>query len=321
MGKPLTVGLLFVFLAGLLPAQAPPELMRNVGARNLPAQVIGVNDLVAISVYRSPELTRTARVGTDGAIALPLLKNRIGAAGLLPIELEAEIVRALKEEGMLVNPIVEVTVAEYASRPISVIGAVNKPLTFQAVGRVTLVDALARAEGLRADASQEVLVSVPSTGADSGANHPLVRRVPVKALIDEADPKWNFQLTGGEEIRVPAAGKIFVLGNVKKPGSYPVPDPADASVMRMIGVAEGLVPYYRKTAYIYREEPDTGLRREIEVELAKMLKREVPDMPLLPNDVLYIPDSTSKRTRAQVIEYMARFGIATASGFLIWGRR
>ena len=148
----------------------------------------------------------------------------------------------------------------------------------------------------------------------------MVRRIPVKGLIAEARQELNLVLTGGEEIRVAEAGKIFVVGNVAKPGSYAVHDPSEASVMRMIALAEGLTPYHRKMAYIYREEPDTGFKHEIEVELARILKREVDDVPLQVKDVLYIPDNPGKRTRSKVLDRSVAFGAATVSGLLIWGR-
>jgi len=311
--------LIFIFLlAGAGLAQIQPALMENVGAANLPEQEIGVNDLVAVSVYRSPELTRTVRVATDGAIALPLLKRRIPSEGLRPAEMEDAIARALKEEGLLVDPIVEVTVAEYASRPISVVGAVTKPITFQAVGRTTLLDAIAQAGGLSTEAAQEILVSVPHTGLSTA--RPMVRRIAVKEIINDARPELNLVLRGGEEIRVPQAGRVYVVGNVEKPGSYPVPDPTDASVLRMIALAEGLIPYHRKKAYIYRKDADTGYKYEIEVELAQILKREAPDIPIQLNDVLYIPDNPGKRTRNKVIDRSFTFATAVVSGIFIWAR-
>ena len=63
---------------------------------NLPAQRIGATDLVAISVYDAPELTRTVRVGADGYMRLPMLKQRIKAEGLMPSELESFGLAALE---------------------------------------------------------------------------------------------------------------------------------------------------------------------------------------------------------------------------------
>ncbi|MCW5978630.1 MAG: polysaccharide biosynthesis/export family protein [Bryobacteraceae bacterium] len=308
---------IFLLLFALGASALSAQVMDDAGKSNLPSQPIGVDDLIAVSVYRSPELTRTVRVDSTGAIDLPLLAEPVSAAGLMPRELERAIAAALKSEGILVNPIVKVTIAEYASRPISVMGAVNKPLTFQAVGRVTLLDALAKAEGLAPHAAQEILVTVPKLDDDL---KPLIRRIPIHGLIDAANPELNLSLNGGEEIRVPEAGRVFVVGNVKKPGAYPFPDPKDATVLRLLAVAEGLAPYAQKQAYIYRQEADTGVKREILIELAKIMKREAPDMPLLINDILYIPDNTGKRATISVIDRAVGFGASTASGVLIWRR-
>jgi polysaccharide export outer membrane protein len=295
--------------------------MEEVGKDNLPSQILGVDDLVAVSVYDAPELTRTIRVEPDGTIHLPLLTKGVIAAGVLPRELESNLAEELKSEQILVDPVVKITVVEYHSRPISVMGAVKKPLTFQAVGAVTLLDALARAEGLSMDAGTEILVSRPQPSPDSRGEitATLVQRIPVSRLMKEADPAVNFHLHGGEEIRVLEAGKIFVVGNVKKPGAFPVRDAADNSVLRMVALSEGLLPYAAKLAYIYRRD-DNGVKQEIPIGLEKIMARKEPDVPLQAEDVLYIPDNKTRRQTVNVIDRITSFGANTASGILIWNR-
>src|SRR6476659_8437080 len=113
-------------LAALLLVVAAPALaqklapMADPAAANLPAQQIGADYLLAVAVYDSPELTRTVRVGADGSIRLPMLKQRIHVEGLMPSDVEGAIGDALKTEELLIDPFVSVTVAEYHSRPISV---------------------------------------------------------------------------------------------------------------------------------------------------------------------------------------------------------
>jgi polysaccharide export outer membrane protein len=287
--------------------QIRPNLMTEAGAANLPSQRLGVDDLVAISVYDGPEFTRTVRVETDGAIHLPLLKKGIAAAGIFPGQLETAVADALKSEQILVDPFVKVTVVEYHSRPIAVMGAVKKPVTFQSVGTVTLLDALARAEGLTETAGTEILL----TRADQ------IERIPVKRLMKDADPSVNFLLHGGEEIRVPEAGKIFVVGNVHKPGGFPVRDPADESVLKLIALSEGLTPYAAKLAYIHRKD-ESGVEKEIPVELDKIMRRKSPDVALKIDDLLYIPDNKSRRAAITALDRITMFGASTASGLLIW---
>ena len=309
---------LFILVCAFaLAAQVQTGSIATAGP-NLPAQRIGANDLIAVSVYDAPEFTRTIRVGADGAIRLPMVKRRIQAQGLVPAELETEIAGVLEAEEILVDPVVTVTIVEYQSRPISVVGAVKRPLTFQADTVVSLLDALARAEGLRPDAGPEILVSRAQPGP-SGEPISLVQRVPVKELIDGADPEWNIKLAGGEEVRVPEAGKVFVVGNVKRPGAFAVDDTEGTSVLKVLALSEGLAPYANKNAYIYRKEAGTGSKNEIEIPLQRIMERKAADVPLLENDILYVPDNRGKRLRMTAIEKIITFGSATTSGVLVWG--
>ncbi len=290
-------------------AQTRAAVMEDVGKTNLPAQRLGVDDLVAVSVYDAPELTRTVRVEPDGTVHLPLLEEGIAAAGLMPRQLESAIAGALKTGEIMVNPIVKVTVVEYHSRPIAVMGAVRKPLTFQAEGTVTLLDALARAEGLSTDSGTEILVT----------RNGEILRIPIKALLHDAEPTANVLLTGGEEIRVPEAGKITVVGNVNRPGAFPVREAGDHTVLKLVALSEGLMPYAEKIAYIVRRD-ENGVAQELPVELEKIMKRESPDVTLTVGDILYIPDNKKRRNTMSVIDRITSFGASTASGVLVWRR-
>lgn len=284
---------------------------------NLPIQPIGANDLVAVSVYDAPEFTRTVRIGADGYMRLPMMTDRIRAMGLMPAELETVIAAELKKEGLIVDPSVTVTVAEYNSHPISVMGAVRKPLTFQAAGPVTLLDALARAEGLATEAGPEILVTRQSAEA-SGAS--LTQRIPVKGLMGAANSEMNLKLTGGEEIRVPEVGRVFVLGNVHRPGSFIAQTNSETTVLKALAMAEGLLPYSAKRVYIYRQEA-SGSKNEIPVELAKIVERKAPDPPLLANDVLYIPTATGTRAGLAALEKVLIFGSGAMSALIYAGVR
>lgn len=309
---------LLILLAGSLACcgQSRETAMPEVGTANLPAQRLGGDDLIAVSVYGAPELTRSVRVSSDGNILLPLLKERIKVAGLLPSEVETAIAEALRRGQILVDPVVTVTVAEYHSRPISLMGAVRKPVTFQAAGVVTLLDALAKAEGLSSEAGWEILVTRNQTEAN-GQTAALTRRIPVKGLIDMADPDLNLRLYGGEEIRVPEAGRVFVVGNVKKPGAYKIPDGSETTVLQLLALAEGLAPYAGKQAFVYRREAE-GPKHEIPIELRKIMDRKSRDVPLVVNDILYIPDNKGRRLSSAALDRIAGFAAGTLSGVLIY---
>ncbi|HXM45731.1 MAG TPA: polysaccharide biosynthesis/export family protein [Bryobacteraceae bacterium] len=304
-------------ILSVAPAQVRPA--PEAAYANLPAQRIGANDLVAVSVYDVPELTRTVRVGADGLMRLPMLKQRIKADGLMPSELETAIATALVAEQLIVDPFVTVTIAEYNSRPISVAGAVKQPLTFQASGPVTLLEAITKAGGLAPEAGPEILVSRAQSAPD-GSVTALVQRVLVKGLIDAADPALNITLIGGEEIRVPEVGRVYVIGNVKKPGAFTVQDGVESTVLKMLALSEGLTPYASKDAYIYRREANGG-KNEIQIPLSKIMERKAPDAPLLANDILYVPDNKGRRMTLGALEKVLAFGAGASTALIYAGVR
>ena len=310
-------------LASLCFAQTRTTVMpqgesASTGFSNLPAQKIGPNDLIGVSVYDSQELTRTVRVSGEGMIRLPMVKKQLKAEGLLPSELETAIAAELKAEELLVEPVVTVTIVEYHSHPISVAGAVKNPITFQATTSVSLLEAITRAGGLASDAGLEILVSRMKKVEGQDKPMMLTQRVPVKGLIDAADPELNIPLVGGEEIRVPEIGKVFVVGMVKKPGAFPVQDSSETTVMQMLALAEGLQGISTDNAYIYRKEGN-GSKNEIPVNLKSIMARKSPDIPLVANDILYIPENRSRKMGLAALEKILLFGSTAGATALSYG--
>jgi len=278
---------------------------------NLPVGKLGRDDLIGITVYDSPELTRTVRVDSEGNIRLPMVQQHIKAAGLYPSELEKAVTTVLVEENVLVDPIVTVSVVEYRSRPITVTGAVKTPLTFQATGTVTLLEAISRAGGLADNAGSEILVSHPPPGTNDKSVI-LTERIPARALFNTENPSLNLELEGGENIRVPEAGRIFVAGNVKHPGVFPITDGSDSSVLRALALSEGLESFSGHTAYIYRIEGN-GSKNEIPIDVKKIVARKSPDVPLYANDMLYVSSETGLRASAKGLAMVGGIGLGVAS--------
>ena len=314
-----------LFLAGgavLLPArQAPPAAQVNADQQspttvyNLPSQPVGVDDLLAVTVYDSPELSRTVRVGADGSIRLPMLKQKISVAGKLANQIETLIAAAFSDEAVLVDPVVTVSVAEYKSRPVSVIGAVKSPLTFQALPGTTLLDAITKAQGLTDDAGADILVTREVISGTGQATE-ISQRIPAKDLIEKSDSVYNIPLAGGEQIRVPEAGKIFVVGTVKKPGSFSMHDAGDPTVLKAIALSDGLDAFPAKIAYIYRKEAGKTQKDEIPIELAKIVNRTSPDLGLQPDDILYIPQNNGKKFTIGAIERVIGVGSSTVPAII-----
>jgi polysaccharide biosynthesis/export protein len=307
------------FVLGTLPLSAQvsrPVVDTPIAANNpttsLPDHKIVPNDLLAVAVFDEPEVSRPAvRVGTDGTIVMPLLKDKVNVAGLEPRELADEISRRLKEEQILVHPLVSVAILEYASRMISVVGDVKIPGQFNITGPITLLEAMAKAGWTTPDAGSELLFAASATDAP--------RRIDIQLLQTSTDPTINTTLTGGEIVNVPDAPKVWVTGNVTHPQAVPVRRPGDATVLKVVASVEGLTPFYAKNAYIYRADPhDGGKRHEITVPLKDIMHRKAQDVPLIADDILLIPDDNGY-IRRQILSELQTLSGGAASASIVFG--
>jgi protein involved in polysaccharide export with SLBB domain len=122
---------------------------------------IGSGDLLDISVFDVPELTREVRVNQAGAISIPLVPARLHVAGLTEVQAEQKIADVLEANGLVSHPEVGVSVKEHRSRPITIVGAVQHPMVYEADRGVTLLEVLAEAGGIAADAGDTIIVTRP----------------------------------------------------------------------------------------------------------------------------------------------------------------
>ncbi len=289
-----------------------------VAPLNLPQLEIGANDLLNIRVYDSPELSGTVRVAADGTVQLPMLnEHAVKVAGLLPEQVAVKIGAELEKAQVIVHPVVTVQIAEYQSRTVTVGGAVRHPISFQAYSRITLLDAISRAEGLSDAAGDDILISLPGADGQTG----LVKRVSAQSLMSARGKDGNLVLHGGEEIRVPEAGRVSILGNVKHPGVFPVKTADESSVLVLLARAEGVTPNATDQAYVYRLGEAGQPRSEMHVDLKQILSRKAPDVHLEPGDILYIPDNHSRRVTLSVLEHLSTLGAATTSAVIYAGLR
>jgi polysaccharide export outer membrane protein len=299
------------------PQDPPPTPPQTPAAANLSFEQIGPGDLLVIFVSSSPENSRSVRVAADGTISMPSLKDPIQVVGLFSTEVEKVLVAALTANKILVEPIVSVSVAEYRSRPVTVVGAVKSPTTMQAIGGLRLLDAIAKADGLTPEAGSQIIVSKLGTSGSPD----YVQHIPVAALMSRLDPSLNLLLAGGEEIRVPTAGKFFVMGNVKEPGSYPISEGEGSTVLKALALCQGTLSFSQPEAFIYRTNPAGTHRQEISVPLRLIMKRQAIDIHIQPDDILYIPENRKTKLTANVLERIAGVGGATATGLLIYSNR
>ena len=313
----LTMGLLPVAAQNRIYTPEPAAPAPNVAS--LPSQKIGAGDVIYVMVYDQKEFTRTVRVDAEGNIQLPLLTKKIKAIDLMPNQLEAVISEVLRQEDYVLHPVVSVSMLEYNSRPVTVTGAVRTPMTFQAIGRVSLLDAINKSGGLGAEAGAEILVIRRPEG-----QIPITRRILAKALIEEGDPEANLVLQGGEEVRVPDRGKVYVLGSVKTPGSYPIQEGADTTVMKALAMcgglatsSGGLATLAPTLAYVIRRDDATGGKIEIPIQMKAIIDRKAADVPLLASDILYVPER-KQRTPILTVERIVTAALTIGTGAAVF---
>jgi polysaccharide biosynthesis/export protein len=122
---------------------------------------IGSGDLLDINVFDVPELTREVRVNQAGTISIPLVPARLHVAGLTEVQAEQKIADVLEADGLVSHPQVGVSVKEHRSRPITIVGAVQHPMVYEADRGVTLLEVLAEAGGIAPDAGDTIIVTRP----------------------------------------------------------------------------------------------------------------------------------------------------------------
>ncbi|OGP93206.1 MAG: hypothetical protein A2156_13975 [Deltaproteobacteria bacterium RBG_16_48_10] len=261
---------------------------------------IGPEDLIEISVFEEEKLNKTVRVSSQGNISLPLL-GILRVKGLTANELEREI-RELLAEKYLQNPNVSVFVKEYRSQRISVMGAAEKPGVFDVTGQKTVLEILAVAGGLKEDAGPLLFLIRPpqpedevSRGEkDSGAMKPNTFVIDLEELLVKGDLTLNLPLIHGDVINIPISGKIFVGGEVNKPGGFPLKG-KKVTVSQAIAMAEGLKPEAKGgETKIFRYSGKGNEREILSVDIYAIQKGQSEDPVLKENDILIVPKSGVK---------------------------
>ena len=297
-----------LMLQACFSAAAAVDVPEKSAISNLPLEVVGPDDLLAVSVAECPDLTKSFRISKSGDLALPFLKQPLHVDGLTPTAIARTLGQELTQQHILVQPIVSIQVVEYRSHMVTVSGAVKHPGQFQVAGHMSLLDVLSAAEGALPDAGPMLILVSPKTKTRQA--------IVIKELLDSPNAANNPLLTGGEEIQVPEAVKIYVMGNVRRPGAFPLHEAQSTSVFRILAECEGVLPFTSSVAFIYRREASGN--QEIPVQLHALLTRKAPDVLLYGSDILYIPDQKSKRMAAEVLARLAQFGSNAGSQALVF---
>lgn len=282
--------------------------------------ILGGDDQVSLWTPEAEELNaKVLRIEGNGSITIPLI-GTMKAAGLTANQLSAEISKRL--EKYYLKPQVVVSVSEYRSQPVSVIGSVTNPGVHQVQGRKTLVEMLSLAGGTKEDAGPKVLVTrraewgpIPAEGAtvDPSGNFSTVE-IDLKAVTSAQRPQDNISIRPNDIISVPKAHLVYVVGEVQRPGGFVLTERDGISVLQALSMAGGMktTASAKGAAIIHNDE--SGPKERTQVNLPEVLAGKARDLELQPDDILYIPDSKPKRAAYRAAEA----AIQALTGVAIW---
>lgn len=287
---------------------------------------IGPEDLLDVNVFEVPELTRVARVAGDGTVSLPLV-GRLRAAGLTTTQLQQAIADALRDR-YVKDPQVSIFVREFHSQPVMVMGSVAKPGIYHLEGSKSLLEMLAEAGGLGADAGQTARISRRKPPAEKlseprtteGAASGEIERIEIdmEQLLRSGNLNLNIPIYGDDIINVEKAGIVYVSGDVVRPGGYVLKNRGreQLTVLQVLALAGGVNRFAAKNHTRIIRTDEMGQRREIALNLDKVLAGKAEDPALKPDDILFVPTSAARPILTRVMESL----LYTATGVVIWRR-
>ncbi len=244
---------------------------------------IGAGDMVQVSVFDTPELSAKLRVNADGTIDLPVAGST-AVSGMTPQDAGDAIAKHLRDGQIMINPRVTVTITDYATQEVSVLGEVKNPGNYLLLGPHTLYNALSAAGGTTDKAGVEIMITHladPQKLETIHVNSPNYSQVQRLTSI-----------TAGDVVYVSRAGSVYVLGDVAHPGEFSMGN-KPLTILQAIALAQGTsVDAALSRAAIIRKTDDG--ERIIPVDLKQVVKTAKGDQVLTAEDIVMIPHSKGR---------------------------
>ncbi|MCP4806698.1 MAG: hypothetical protein GY913_29700 [Proteobacteria bacterium] len=230
---------------------------------------VGAGDTLEVTVYGVPDLSGPFEIDDGGSVAFPLL-GPIDVAGLTTPAIAEDLTTRLSPD-YLVNPRITVSVSEFGSQPVQVLGSVAKPGVYYLRGDTTLLELLSEAGGVSRGGVDEIRV------AHSG-DEDSVSTIAYQTLL--AGSEADFALQAGDIVFVPDS-LVAVMGEVGKPSEIAFRE--GMTVSQRIAAAGGLLVTGSKRRVLILRGED-----QIRVNLATILTGESSDIVLEPGDRVFV---------------------------------
>jgi polysaccharide biosynthesis/export protein len=279
------------------------SLARAGDAPNGEVLRVAGGDLLEINVFDVPELSGKFRVSNTGSVSLPLI-GECAVQQKRTDEVEQIIAGKLADGGYVRNPQVSVFVAAFATQGVSVLGEVKKPGIYPALGSHRLLDYISMAEGL-----------TPLSGSAVDITKRGIATTQRVSLRSKGEARENPEIFPGDTVLVERAGVVYVVGDVARPGGFPMDQDDQLSVLQAVALAQGVNRTAAlKSAKLIRTTPQG--RTEVPVDLHAMLGSKAADVALQDGDIVFVPSSAAKNAMKRGLEA----AVQAAVGVTIYGR-
>lgn len=258
------------------------------GAQELPIlsadAPVGPRDVLDIKVLEDANISGRTVINDDGVVALNVI-GRVQVAGLTSTQIEAKL-KTLLEADILTKATVSVQVLEFASKPISVVGAVVRPGRIGASGTTTLIQAITQAGGLTAGHGKELYVL--RTGRNGLSEQVAIN---IDQLMVEGRPELNIPLAPNDLVNVPLDTpiSIYVMGEVMKPGKLEFRSSQTPTLLQAIAAAGGQTD--RASRYVIIKRVVSGREQTIKVNYRQILRGGKKDEILRDQDTVYVDEA------------------------------
>jgi polysaccharide export outer membrane protein len=252
---------------------------------------VGGYDVVDITVYEEEDLSREGiRVSGDGYISFPLI-GRLLVESMTTSQIEDLISRKLAEGQYLLDAHVSVTVAEFNSKSVMVLGSVEEPGTYSLRARERVLDMISKAGGLDFEQGGKQGMIIRTINPNMATEKKIVIRVDLSGLLQGGNQSSNLLLHNEDLIYIPKAENFYIIGQVKEPGSYQILE-KEITLVEAISMAGGFTPIAaRNRTRVVRVEDGKEKIYEIRVDAITQSGKKALDVTIKAGDVIVVPES------------------------------
>lgn len=289
---------------------------------------LAAGDTIDLFVEDASELSQVYRLTAAGNIEMPFL-GAVKAQGKTTNELARFIANSLREQDYLKQPQVRVAIKQYSGQIFFIQGAVRSPGLYQLEGKPSLLKLISLAGGLLDNNGPTALILRPTkknaemnaalsatavqsaTAANEGGaendDYELIK-VALTPLFQQGRTEQNVKLEPGDIVNIPPAKVFYVAGEVHAPGSFQLKE--GTTLRQAISLAQGTTfKAALAKGVIFRDDPETGKRQEIRIDVGAVMNGKHEDMVVFPNDVIIVPNSRMKSVSSALL---SAFGVNSA---------